>query len=81
MAEEGAQGDLTVAERCRCGAVWVVHVWGLVVLRWGGGGQTGDHFCFYLSDLKTWFDKCRAEGIVWVNPRFTHLDETRTCAP
>jgi len=45
----------------------------------GGRGQTGDHFCFYLSNLKTWFERCRDAGVVWVNPRFIHLDETRTC--
>jgi len=39
---------------------------------------TGDHFCIYLADLKTRFEKCRAAGVVWVNPRFLHLDETRT---
>ena len=39
---------------------------------------TGDHFCVYVSDLQQTFEQCDAAGIVWVNPRFTHLDESRT---
>jgi hypothetical protein len=33
---------------------------------WGARQKTTP--AFYLSDLKTCFDKCWTEGIVWVNP-------------
>jgi len=39
---------------------------------------TGDHFCFYITDFKKAFDRCKELGLVWINPRFTHLDKTES---
>jgi len=39
---------------------------------------TGDHLCVYVSDYEAVFERCLAAGVVWVNPRFTHLDKSET---
>lgn len=37
---------------------------------------TGDHICIYIADFKTCFERLSEAGLVWINPRFTHLDAT-----
>jgi len=38
----------------------------------------GDHFCIYIGDFEACFERCRERGILYVNPRFTWLDDSRT---
>merc|ERR1740121_51787 len=38
----------------------------------------GDHFCFYIKDFESIFARCEKQGLLYVNPRFTFLDDTRS---
>jgi len=38
---------------------------------------TGDHFCFYIRYFEDTFTKCMARQLLYVNPRFTFLDDSR----
>lgn len=38
----------------------------------------GDHFCIYVGDFEGCFERCHDLDLLYVNPRFTFLDETRT---
>lgn len=79
-------------ERC-LGLAWTVPSAGRVEIKGGPRGcqklefietdgdvppYTGDHFCFYVADLKACFEGCKQAGVVWVNPRFSHLDASET---
>ena len=44
----------------------------------GVGEYNGDHFCFYMHDFENVFERCRELDILYVNARFTHLDDSRT---
>eukprot|EP00656_Telonema_subtile_P006675 TRINITY_DN13099_c0_g1_i1.p1 TRINITY_DN13099_c0_g1~~TRINITY_DN13099_c0_g1_i1.p1 ORF type:complete len:167 (-),score=47.28 TRINITY_DN13099_c0_g1_i1:200-700(-) len=39
---------------------------------------TGDHFCIYIGDFEAVFERCRERELLYVNPRFTWLDDSRT---
>lgn len=38
----------------------------------------GDHFCMYIGDFEGSFSRCAQRGLLYVNPRFTFLDDSRT---
>ena len=38
----------------------------------------GDHVCVYIRGFEEAFQACDAQGLTYVNPRFTFLDESRT---
>mmetsp|Transcript_27612 Transcript_27612/g.51502 ORF Transcript_27612/g.51502 Transcript_27612/m.51502 type:complete len:309 (-) Transcript_27612:206-1132(-) len=40
--------------------------------------DNGEHLAIYIGDYEECFKRCQKHGVVWVNPRFTHLDNTRT---
>lgn len=37
---------------------------------------TGDHFCFYIRDFENIFTRCMDRKLLYVNPRFTWLDDS-----
>jgi len=37
---------------------------------------TGEHFAIYVSRFEETFSKCLDNNLVWVNPRFVHLDNS-----
>merc|ERR1711907_236676 len=37
---------------------------------------TGDHFCIYIGDFEGVFERCRQRELLYVNPRFTFLDDS-----
>mmetsp|Transcript_100709 Transcript_100709/g.260151 ORF Transcript_100709/g.260151 Transcript_100709/m.260151 type:complete len:290 (-) Transcript_100709:164-1033(-) len=39
---------------------------------------TGDHFAIYIGDFEGTFVRCAERELLYVNPRFTHLDDSRT---
>lgn len=39
---------------------------------------SGDHMCIYIGDFEGCFERCSAAGILYVNPRFTFLDDSKT---
>lgn len=38
----------------------------------------GDHFAIYIRDFESVFSRCAQRDLLYVNPRFTHLDNSRT---
>lgn len=38
----------------------------------------GDHMCIYIGDFEGVFERCRERGLLYVNPRFTFLDDSMT---
>uniref|UniRef100_A0A7S1A376 VOC domain-containing protein n=1 Tax=Noctiluca scintillans TaxID=2966 RepID=A0A7S1A376_NOCSC len=38
----------------------------------------GDHFCIYVGDFESCFERCQERGVLYVNPRFTWLDDSKT---
>mmetsp|Transcript_20191 Transcript_20191/g.38963 ORF Transcript_20191/g.38963 Transcript_20191/m.38963 type:complete len:190 (-) Transcript_20191:153-722(-) len=40
--------------------------------------DNGEHLAIYIGDYEECFKRCQKQGVVWVNPRFTHLDNTLT---
>mmetsp|Transcript_25824 Transcript_25824/g.45859 ORF Transcript_25824/g.45859 Transcript_25824/m.45859 type:complete len:302 (-) Transcript_25824:151-1056(-) len=38
----------------------------------------GEHMAIYIGDFEGCFKRCKNLGLVWVNPRFKHLDNTET---
>eukprot|EP00746_Dinoflagellata_sp_MGD_P165687 gnl/MRDRNA2_/MRDRNA2_95108_c0_seq1.p1 gnl/MRDRNA2_/MRDRNA2_95108_c0~~gnl/MRDRNA2_/MRDRNA2_95108_c0_seq1.p1 ORF type:complete len:303 (+),score=47.70 gnl/MRDRNA2_/MRDRNA2_95108_c0_seq1:107-1015(+) len=37
---------------------------------------SGDHFCMYIGDFEGCFNRCASREILYVNQRFTHLDNS-----
>ena len=44
------------------------------------GAGFGLHVCVYISDFKHAYNRMHAKGLVWTNPRFSHLDRCDTYA-
>jgi len=42
------------------------------------GEELGEHVAIYVADFATCFERLLARGLVWVNPRFVHLDNSST---
>jgi len=42
------------------------------------GQELGEHMAIYIGDYAGCFERLRARGLVWVNPRFLHLDNSTT---
>eukprot|EP01059_Diplonema_ambulator_P035793 TRINITY_DN858_c1_g1_i2.p1 TRINITY_DN858_c1_g1~~TRINITY_DN858_c1_g1_i2.p1 ORF type:complete len:269 (+),score=62.17 TRINITY_DN858_c1_g1_i2:62-868(+) len=39
---------------------------------------SGEHLCIYISNLIPAYRNCAKQGIIWVNPRFIHIEAART---
>mmetsp|Transcript_21032 Transcript_21032/g.29488 ORF Transcript_21032/g.29488 Transcript_21032/m.29488 type:complete len:195 (+) Transcript_21032:350-934(+) len=37
-----------------------------------------EHMAIYIGNFKSCFERCKKIGIIWVNPRFTMLDASKT---
>lgn len=44
----------------------------------GAPPYAGEHFCFYMRGFEDAFERCLERGLLYVNPRFTHLDDSLT---
>jgi hypothetical protein len=40
--------------------------------------MNGVHVCIYVSDFKAKYTSLKKQGLIWTNPRFTHLDSCDT---
>jgi hypothetical protein len=40
--------------------------------------MNGVHVCIYVSDFKATYTSLKKQGLIWTNPRFTHLDSCNT---
>jgi len=40
--------------------------------------DNGEHMAIYIGDFEGCFTRCDKLGLVWINPRFVHLDNTKT---
>ena len=38
----------------------------------------GVHICIYVTDFQGLYERLQAKGLIWTNPRFTHLDSCDT---
>ena len=36
--------------------------------------KLGEHMAIYIDDFAGCFERLLAKGLIWVNPRFLHLD-------
>eukprot|EP00931_Biecheleriopsis_adriatica_P123330 TRINITY_DN98363_c0_g1_i1.p1 TRINITY_DN98363_c0_g1~~TRINITY_DN98363_c0_g1_i1.p1 ORF type:complete len:283 (+),score=56.02 TRINITY_DN98363_c0_g1_i1:30-878(+) len=44
----------------------------------GAEAYQGDHLCIYIGDFEGVFERCLQQELLYVNPRFTHLDDSRS---
>jgi len=42
------------------------------------GKELGEHVAIYIGDFAGCFDRLLARGLIFVNPRFEHLDKSTT---
>ncbi|CAJ1403983.1 unnamed protein product [Effrenium voratum] len=42
------------------------------------GKELGEHMAIYVRDFDACFERLLARGLIWVNPRFVHLDKSTT---